>query len=58
MTNIVRSGLIQCSNPVNDESQPVATIKKAMFEKHLPYIEEAAKKGVQILCLQEIFDGP
>jgi len=57
-TSMVRSGLIQCSNAINDESQPVATIKKAMFDKHLPYIEEAAKKGVQILCLQEIFDGP
>jgi N-carbamoylputrescine amidase len=29
-----------------------------MVEKHLPYIEQAAKKGVQILCLQEIFNGP
>src|SRR5437763_1136661 len=29
-----------------------------MFEKHLPLIEEAGKKGVQILCLQEVFNGP
>ena len=29
-----------------------------MFEKHLPMIDEAGKKGVQILCLQEIFNGP
>jgi beta-ureidopropionase len=54
----VRCGLIQLSNPVNDESVPVADIQKAMLDKHLPYIEEAAAKGVQILCLQEIFNGP
>ncbi len=29
-----------------------------MLDKHLPLIEEAGKKGVQILCLQEIFNGP
>ena len=54
----VRCGLIQLSNPINDESVPVAEIQKAMLDKHLPYIEEAAAKGVQILCLQEIFNGP
>ena len=58
MTSIVRCGLIQCSNPLNDESQPVARIQKAMLDKHLPLIDEAGKKGVQILCLQEIFNGP
>ncbi len=58
MSNIVKCGLIQCSNPLNDESKPVADIQKAMLDKHLPLIEEAAKKGVQILCLQEIFNGP
>ncbi|MCC6647290.1 MAG: acyltransferase, partial [Polyangiaceae bacterium] len=55
---IVRCGLIQCSNPLNDESRPVAEIQEAMMQKHIPYIEEAGKKGVQILCLQEIFNGP
>ncbi len=55
---IVRCGLIQCSNPINDESRPVAEITKAALEKHLPFIEEAGKKGVQILCFQEIFNGP
>ena len=29
-----------------------------MFDKHLPLIEEAAKKKVQMLCLQELFNGP
>jgi beta-ureidopropionase len=58
MATTVRCGLIQASNPINDESQPVAKIQKAMLDKHLPLIEEAGKKGVQILCLQEIFNGP
>ena len=54
----MKCGLIQMSNPINDESRPVAEIQAAMFEKHLPMIDEAGKKGVQILCLQEIFNGP
>ncbi len=29
-----------------------------MVQKHIGYIEEAGKRGVQILCLQEIFNGP
>ena len=52
------SGLIQASNPINDETKSVAEIQAAMLEKHLPMIHEAGKKGVQILCLQEIFNGP
>jgi len=58
MSQIVRCGLIQCSNPINDESVPVADIQEAMFQKHLAFIHEAGQKGVQILCLQEIFNGP
>ena len=54
----VRCGLIQCSNPINDESRPVREIQKAMVDKHVALIEDAGKKGVQILCLQEIFNGP
>jgi beta-ureidopropionase len=58
MAHMVRCGLIQLANPINDESVPVAEIQQAMLEKHLPYIDEAGEKGVQILCLQEIFNGP
>jgi beta-ureidopropionase len=58
MSPTVRCGLIQCSNPINDESVPVARIQQAMLDKHLPLIADAAKRGVQILCLQEIFNGP
>ena len=58
MARIVKCGLIQASNPINDESVPVADIQKAMLDKHLGMIDDAGKKGVQILCLQEIFNGP
>jgi beta-ureidopropionase len=58
MTRNVTSGLIQASNPINDESRSVADIQAAMFEKHLPMIHEAGKQGVQILCLEEMFNGP
>ena len=56
MPRTVRSGLIQCSNAKAEGS--VKEIQEAMFEKHLPLLEEAAKRGVLILCLQEIFNGP
>ena len=58
MARIVKCGLIQCSNPINDESRPVPEIQQAMFDKHLPFIHDAGKKGVQVLGLQEIFNGP
>jgi N-carbamoylputrescine amidase len=58
MPRIVKCGLIQASNPINDESRPVAEIQAAMLEKHLPMIHEAGQKGVKILGLQEIFNGP
>lgn len=58
MARKVVGGLIQCSNPINDPNASVQTIRDAMFEKHLPLIEEAGKRGTQILCLQEVFNGP
>jgi N-carbamoylputrescine amidase len=57
MPRNVTVGLIQCSTPF-DPSWSVEKIKNAALEKHLPMIEEAGKKGVQILGLQEIFNGP
>jgi len=57
MSRTVRCGLIQASNALSsDHSLP--QIKKAMIEKHLKLIDQAAKKKVQILCLQELFYGP
>ena len=58
MTRMLKGGLIQCANPINDEARPVAEIQAAAFEKHIPFIEQAGEAGVQVLCLQEIFNGP
>jgi len=55
---LVRGGLIQCRNPINDEKRPIREIQAAAFEHHLPFIEQAGERGVQILCLQELFNGP
>src|SRR6266849_1500047 len=57
MSRIVRCGLIQASNPLGPENS-LEKIKKAMISKHLKLIDQAAKKKVQVLGLQEIFYGP
>ena len=57
MSRNVRCGLIQATN-VLGPNHPLEKIKKAMIDKHLKLIEQAAKKKVQVLCLQEIFYGP
>ncbi len=57
MPRIVKGGLIQCSLAGSTES-PIEVLKKAMIDKHVDFIEKAAKAGVQILCLQELFYGP
>ena len=57
MARIVKSGLVQCANAL-DTNETVDKISDAMIEKHLPFIDEAGQKGVQILCFQEIFNGP
>jgi N-carbamoylputrescine amidase len=58
VARIVKGGLIQCSNPINDESKSIEEIQRAAFEHHLPFIDKAGQSRVQILCLQEIFNGP
>src|ERR1700691_3919325 len=57
MSRIVRAGIIQLANQL-DTGASCEQHRKAMIEAHLPYIEQAAKKGVQMLCFQEIFTGP
>ncbi len=57
MSRNVKCGLIQCANAL-DTNEPVDKITAAMLEKHLPFIENAGKQGVKILCMQEIFNGP
>ncbi len=57
MARIVRGGLIQMKADVSLEGS-ADDIKERMLQKHLPLIDEAARRGVQVLCLQELFNGP
>lgn len=53
----VRCALIQASD-TSSKSDPIEKIKEKSITKHLAMIDEAAAKGAQITCLQEIFFGP
>jgi beta-ureidopropionase len=57
MPRVVRGGLIQATlcEPV---TSPIEKIKKAMIDKHVALVTEAAGKGAQVICLQELFYGP
>src|SRR5258706_11397836 len=57
MSRNVRCGLIQASNAL-ESGHSLPAIKKAMIAKHLKLIEQAARKKVKVLCLQELFYGP
>ncbi len=56
MARVIRGAVIQtrlCST-----STDPAQIKKAMTDRAVAQIEEAAGKGAQVACLQELFYGP
>ncbi|WP_374764442.1 nitrilase-related carbon-nitrogen hydrolase [Yunchengibacter salinarum] len=53
----LRGGLIQMALKSSTDNDP-ETIRKAMIDAHIPLIEEAGKKGVQVLCFQEVFTQP
>jgi beta-ureidopropionase len=53
----VTAGLIQI-NLKGDTAQSPEQIREQMIEAHLPFIAEAAKRGVQVLCMQEVFHQP
>src|SRR5213080_79347 len=57
MARIVKGGLIQASNAAPTDG-PIEEIIRLNVEKHLAMIEDAAKQGVQILCMQEVFTTP
>ena len=56
-SRMVKAGIIQLANCISTDESCDA-IRTAMIEAHLPYIEQAARQGTQILCFQEIFNGP
>src|SRR5688500_16215568 len=58
MPRPVLGGLIQAASPLTDPAVAIDQIVKASIDVHIPLIEEAGKRGVQILGLQEVFNGP
>jgi beta-ureidopropionase len=57
MSRIVRAGLIQATL-CEPSTSPVAKIRRAMIDKHVALIAQAADQGAQVVCLQELFYGP
>ncbi len=57
MPRTVKCGLIQATNAGSTDG-PIEDIKRRNIEKHVAMIEDAAKQGVQILCMQEVFTTP
>ena len=57
MPRTVKCGLIQASH-AGPTDAPIADIIKANVDKHVGLIEDAARQGVQILCMQEVFTTP
>jgi N-carbamoylputrescine amidase len=49
MARIVRAALLQATYSGDRES---------MVAKHIQYTKQAAEEGAQIMCFQELFDGP
>jgi len=57
MSRIVRGALIQATL-CEPATSPLEKIKRAMIDKHVALIEQAAGDGAQLVCLQELFYGP
>ena len=57
MPRTVKCGLIQAKNAAPTDAS-IEEIKQKNIEKHLAMIGDAAKQGVQILCMQEVFTTP
>lgn len=54
---IVKGGLIQTKLHGSTDDTP-EQIRDKMLEAHIPFIERAGEAGVQVLCLQEVFNQP
>lgn len=57
MPRVVRAGLVQ-ARVGTDAPTDLSSLKKFMVDKHVALIEQAANRGVELLCLQELFYGP
>jgi len=58
MPRVVRCGLVQTHFDVDPSSMDAARIKKHATDKTVAFVDEAAKKNVQAICLQELYAGP
>jgi beta-ureidopropionase len=58
MSRIVRSGLVQTRFDLDGGTATLDQIYDAQTKKVLGFVEEAARQKVQILCFQELFNGP
>ena len=54
---LVKVGLVQMANKLQTDAS-CEEHRSTMIKAHIPFIETAAKKNVQILCFQEVFTGP
>ena len=57
MSRVVKGGLVQATLG-SEQMGDLEHLKARMIGKHMGLIREAAEKGVQVLCLQELFYGP
>ncbi len=57
MPRVTRAAIIQATNALPN-SDDLPKIKQANIDKHVELIKEAADKGAQVCCLQELFYGP
>ena len=60
MPRVTRAALIQAAMPdgYDPEFRDLEKMKRDMIDKHVALIDEAANKGANVCCLQEIFYGP
>lgn len=57
MTRIVRGALIQATL-AEPATSPIDRVKRAMIDKHVALLKQAADRGAQVACMQELFYGP
>ena len=54
----IKAALIQMSLKGDPATESVEAIRERMIAAHLPLLEDAARQGVRVLGLQEVFSAP
>jgi len=57
MARNIHCGLTQVATG-DYSGKSIEQVRSEMIERHLPLIDEAGARGVNVLCLQELFYGP